>query len=88
MGLFSRKKDEAPQVIDLREPEPSQADVGIAGPLPRVQRPRVPRPHRPVPRGHVHALHAVLREVRGGAGPTWRRPSPRRSLHDLISASP
>ena len=82
MGLFSRKKDEAPQVIDLREPEPEQAEVGLAGAVPGVQWPWVPGSHRSVPRGHVHPLHAVLREVRGGPGRHGRRRH-HRSLHDL-----
>jgi hypothetical protein len=34
MGLFSRKKDAAPAVIDLREPEPAKAIWGSPVPCP------------------------------------------------------
>lgn len=34
MGLFSRKKDEAPQVVDLREPVPTEPRWGSPVPCP------------------------------------------------------
>lgn len=34
MGLFSRKKDEAPQVVDLREPVPTKPRWGWPVPCP------------------------------------------------------
>ena len=59
MGLFSRKKDETPPVIDLRQAEPTAGEVGISDAVPGMLRPWVPGSHRPQSRAHVHALHAV-----------------------------
>ena len=84
MGLFSRKKDEAPQVIDLREPEPSKPKWGSPVPCPECSG-RGYLDHID-PYREVMFMHctAVLREVRGGPGRHGRRRHHRR-LHDLIT---
>ena len=76
------------QVIDLREPEPAEAAVGLAGAVPGVQWARLPGPHRPVPGDHVPALHRVLRTKYEVTKAELGIDDSRRRLHPLTRPSP